>query len=244
MIQTYTTRLVHKEELAPSIYRFRFRVENGEQVVFAAGQYMILMVPQPNGQMARRLYSILTPPTEREYFDIVVEIFETGLASQYLMRMHEDDEVVFQGPAGVFILKESNRPKIFLATGTGIVPMMSILQNKCQTDESCNMMLFWGLQKKQDLYLFKELKQLAQLNPNFQLNICLSRDSSLDIIPEEDRKYFMKGRVTVGFDELAKTHDLLLSDYYVCGGREVVESLRQYLYVKGIPKELVHFEKF
>src|SRR3989338_4572013 len=122
---------------------------------------MIIMVPQLGGQLARRLYSILTPPTEKEHFDIVVEIFPTGLASQYLLQLKEDEEVIFQGPAGVFILKENDRPKIFLATGTGIVPMMSILQTNCQKlGAKCNMTLFWGLPTHKDLYLFNELKQL------------------------------------------------------------------------------------
>lgn len=257
MIQTYTTQLVHKKELAPDIYLFRFRTENGQKIQYQAGQYLILMVPQAENQMARRLYSILTPPGSYDYFDMVIEIFPNGLASQYLMKLNEHDEVIFQGPAGLFILKENDHPKVYLATGTGIVPIICMVdrspKSRLRQDyggqaevESPKSILLWGVQTYKDLYLIEELKKLAESDANFSFKICLSREKNLDMIKEEDRKYFVLGRVTKGFEELASStvYRLPSTDYYVCGGRTVVESLRQFLYEKGIPKESVHFEKF
>ena len=238
MIQTYTTQLVLKKELAPDIYLFRFRTENGQKIQYLAGQYLILMVPQADDQMARRLYSLLTPPGVYDYFEMVIEIFPNGLASQYLMKLNEHDEVIFQGPAGLFTFKENDHLKVYLATGTGIVPIM------CMLDRSPKSILLWGVQTYKDVYLFEELKKLAEADINFSFKICLSREANLDMIPETDRKYFTLGRVTKSFDELAISHELSAIDYYVCGGRAVVESLRQFLYEKGIAKESVHFEKF
>lgn len=245
MIQTYTTRFVSKSELALDVYLFRFRCENGQKIEYKAGQYLILMVPQSDGQLARRLYSILNPPKNSDYFEMVIEILPNGVASQYLLKLDENDEVIFQGPAGVFMLKENDHDKIYLATGTGIAPIKCMIEFQCQTlGTKTSTHLFWGVPTLKDVYFLKELKELATIFNNLNIKICLSRETSLDMIPEIDQKFFSLGRVTKAFEKLAISHKLSAIDYYVCGGRTVVESLRQYLYEKQIPRESVHFEKF
>lgn len=245
MIQTYTTRFVSKRKLAPDVYLFRFRCENGQKIEYKAGQYLILMVPQSDGQLARRLYSILNPPSHSDYFEMVIEILPNGVASQYLMKLRENDEIIFQGPAGVFMLRQNDRDKIYLATGTGIAPIKCMIEFQCQTSvPTTPTHLFWGVPKFTDVYFLDELKELAITFNNLNIKICLSRETSLDMIHEIDQKYFSLGRVTKAFDTLAISHTLSAMDYYICGGRTVVESLRQYLYEKQIPRESVHFEKF
>lgn len=242
MIQTYHTIYTEKEELAPDVYRFRFSLQHGQKLAFQAGQYMILFVPQDKEIPARRLYSILTPPTQTDFFDLVLDIFPNGVGSQYLMRRSVGDLVMFQGPAGMFTLKEPAKETIFIATGTGIVPMKSIFDTHSLSQSH----LLWGVPTYKDSYFFKQLKTLADRNRNFHFTICLSRERSLEIVPQADRKHFIIGRVTTGFKEKLAGEVVTLStlNYYLCGGREVVESLRQFLAGTGIPKERVHFEKF
>ncbi len=243
MIQTYTTRLVYKKLLAPDVYLFRFRSRDGLKVEYLSGQYLILVIPQPNGEKIQRLYSILTPPRKKDYFDMVIEILPNGVASQYLMKRGDHDEIIFQGPAGRFVLKENENKKIYLATGTGIAPIKSMIETQLGGSKfKAQSLLYWGVPTFQDVYFFEELKQIAESHSDFSFKICLSREENVDMIPEPDRKYFMLGRVTKAFDQLQPEQSAI--DYYVCGGRAVVESLRQYLYDKGIPKEVVHFEKF
>jgi NAD(P)H-flavin reductase len=247
MIQTYTTRLVHKQPLAPDIYLFRFRLENGQTIQYKAGQYLILMVPQPDGQMARRLYSILTPPNQNDYFEMVIEILPNGVGSQYLMKLNDNAEVIFQGPAGVFGLRENDSNKIYLATGTGIAPIKSMIEVQCKSSpKNIETYLFWGIPTFKDLYFLQELKELTNIFNSLHVYICLSRETSFDGVPEIDRKFFLLGRVNRGFEEmiLKENKQLTPTDYYVCGGRTVVESIRQYLYEKEIPRASVHFEKF
>lgn len=247
MIQTYSARFVYKKELTDDVYLFRFHLESGQVVQYLAGQYLILMVPQAGEEMARRLYSILTPPDKGDYFEMVIEILPNGLASNYLMNLQEHESVVFKGPAGIFIIKESDRHKVFLATGTGIAPIKSMIEVLCRkSDTKTPIYLFWGVPRFKDVYFFKELQELSTIYNNLHISICLSQEPSLEGIAEIDRKYFTLGRVTKAFDQLLTTNSQLLiaADYYVCGGRTVVESLRQYLSGKEIPREAVHFEKF
>lgn len=247
MINTYQTYLSQKEEIAPHIYSLYFSIENNQELTFTAGQYVILFVPQPDGQPARRLFSIVTPTTEKKQFQLIAEIIPGGVASEYFKKIHPGEKVMFQGPAGLFHLKDTDKDQIFLATGTGIAPVYCMLHELLNIQhKQSKAILFWGLRKHEDLYLLNELKQLANNNPNFQFHICLSRHDSLENIPEEDRAIFTLGRVTKGLEE-KKVHTLYAMQHaivYLCGNRDMVESMRHDCYARGVPKESVVFEKF
>ena len=181
-----------------------------------------------------------------------------------------------QGPAGIFIHKQSENDVVMLATGTGIAPIYSIIYTQLSTSyppatpkrsfggrgklqdtsykkQATNYYLFWGLKYKQNIYLKSELDELASKNPNFQYKICLSQE--IDISDPN----CMKGRVTHGYQIFSESYppatpkrsfggrgklQVTSCDYYICGGKHIVDSLREYLSEKNIPKTQIHFEKF
>lgn len=241
MLQTYKTYLDGKIQLTSDVFLFRFKLFEPLEINFTAGQYLILMVPQDSGEPARRLYSILSPQTQKNSVDLLVKLLPGGIASEYLRSLNVEEQVEFQGPAGMFTLRDppagGQRDRVFLATGTGIAPIKSIISSTVSHLRS-KTYLFWGLPKKNDLYFFEELKQLATDNTRFHFLICFSREENLDTLPEIDRKYFSLGRIT--------NHQLPTTDcdFYICGSRDVTESLRQHLIGKNIPQEQIYFEKF
>ncbi len=252
MIQTFKTKLISKKKLTENVYLVEFRLIDPSFLEFKAGQYLILLCPQPDGLNIRRLFSIASHQSNHETFELVAELIPNGVASTYFVTMNEGDEVQFQGPAGMFTLRGTNN-RIFLATGTGIAPMMSMLQDiirgNARSDHSN--ILFWGVPHFKDLYFIHELRKFKDEHPNFSFYICVSRETSLDSLPEDDKKYYMLGRVTVGLEKILGKDTMNGSieipkdqDYYLCAGRTVVEFLRQYLYYKNVPKERVIFEKF
>ncbi len=194
----------------------------------------MLKVPSEKGPVSR-LYSIASPNTDKNNFELVAEIVPDGLASNYLLSLKENTEVIFQGPAGIFKLRENGKQKIFLVTGTGIAPVRSMLNSEFRIENS---KLFWGLKYYKEIYLLKELKNCELRITNFKFKICLSREQNLDMIPENNKKYFELGHVD-SYSPLLAT-----ADYYLCGRRQIVESLRQFLAAKNVPKENIYFEKF
>ena len=237
MLSTYKTILSHKVQLNSNTYLYHFDLLEPKEITFKAGQYLMLKVPSDKGPVSR-LYSIASPNTVRNSFELIIGIIPGGLASNYLISIKENTEIIFQGPAGIFGLKENNRPRIFLVTGTGIAPVLSMLKSQPQTSKTH---LFWGLKTYKEIYLFDELKQFENVK------ICLSREQNLKMIPGLDRKYFNLGHVDVCFmkqfnNETMK--QLNNFDFYLCGGRQIVESLSQFLVAKNVPKENIYFEKF
>ncbi len=245
MLITYKTTLTSKFQLTDDVYLYRFKLIEPATISFIPGQYMILLVPQENGEKARRLYSIASANTVTNEFELLVKLISNGCASCYFEKMQINNECEFQGPAGMFTLRESEQDKIFLVTGTGYAPVRSMFLSNIQHPTS-NIYLFIGFPYYKDVFLFEEIKNLKLKIKNFDFYICLSREQNLDMIPEEDKKHFLPGRVTIGFEQFIENCKLKIEnfDYYLCGGREVVESLKLYLYEKGASKERVYFEKF
>ncbi|MFN4212960.1 MAG: FAD-binding oxidoreductase [Microgenomates group bacterium] len=306
MLTTYKTLLSQKKQLTTDVFLFRFQLIEPRQINFKAGQYLILKIGDKS-----RLYSIASPDWQKDTFELLVQTVEGGVGSTYLLNLKIGEEAIFQGPAGMFTLKDSPtgapRPKIFLATGTGLAPVRSMikseikklryeeikkLSNEAIKEENKNpnfsishfpnFYLFWGLRYFSDVYFLEELKEIEKTieikkieskkfagvnNPNFSIShflnfsfkICLSREKNLEMIPEEDRQYFAVGHVNEAMErEIKKIESkkfggnptFLISqflnffDFYLCGSRQVVESLRQYLEEKGVPASQVFFEKF
>jgi NAD(P)H-flavin reductase len=239
VFQTYKTKLILKQQLTPNVFLFRFELVDPLQINFQAGQYLMIKINEQS-----RLYSICSPSGETRYFELIIQLIPDGIASEYFKNLNIGDPVEFQGSAGAFILRENNRNKIFLATGTGIAPIRSII-NKCQMlNIKCQNYLFWGLKTFQDVYLFDELKQITNTNSNFHFQICLSREADLLKIPENDRKYFFLGHIDPTSSRLRGAGVLHGSDYYICGSRTVVESLQTKLLEIGVQKENIIIEKF
>jgi NAD(P)H-flavin reductase len=248
MIQTYKTTLSEKKQLTSDVFLYKFKLIEPVTLSFIPGQYLILLVPKENGENARRLYSIASPNTTTGEFELLVKLIPNGCASMYFKKIQVNDECEFQGPAGMFTLRENQRDKIFMVTGTGYAPVRSILKSisNNQSPITNNYYLFIGFPYCKDVFLLDELKLLTSNFKHLTFYICLSREQNLEMISEEDRKYFMLGRVTTGLEKLIENFKLKTEnfDYYLCGSREVIESLKQYLSEKAAPKEQVYFEKF
>lgn len=239
MLTNFRTLLSHKSQLNSNTYLYRFDLIDPKEIIFKPGQYVILKVPSDKGPISR-LYSIASSNNNKNNVELIVGLISGGLASNYLYSLKEKTEVIFQGPAGMFELRKNDRSKIFMVTGTGIAPILSMIKsNFLPIKSGFNFQLFWGLKNYNDVYLFEELKK-------FNTKICLSREQNLDMIFETDRKYFQIGHVDTCLEKqiLDTKHSILNTDFYLCGGRLVVESLKQFLLSKNIPGENIIFEKF
>ncbi len=230
MLSQFKAFLYQKKYLTDNVCLFSFKLKD-KSLDFIPGQYLMLKINDKS-----RLYSIASSNKNKNQFELLIELVEGGLASTYLKNLNQEDEVIFYGPAGQFTLKNNDFKKIFLITGTGIAPIRSMLLSNSQFLKD-NSYLFWGFPYLKDVYLLDEFKQ-------FNLKICLSREKDLSMIKDEDKKYFALGHVDeVMFDQF-KNEDLNNFEFYLCGGRVIVESLKEKLLAKNIANEKIIFEKF
>lgn len=220
-----------KKVLSKDVYEFTFGCNSPKSYDFLPGQYLILIFSKDD-KIIRKFYSISSSNKIKDKIEFVVKIIENGLGSTYLSNLKEGDNVEFQGPAGLFYLRQDNNSKILVATGTGIAPMISMIKSHLGEVNS-NIRLIWGLRTKDDIYYLDLLQNMAQKYNNFTYEIYLSREEG-------------GGRVNIGIDKVLSdtTMDKTNMEFYISGDRNIVDSLRTYLIEKQILPEKIKQEKF
>ncbi|MBI4359037.1 MAG: hypothetical protein HY577_00375 [Candidatus Nealsonbacteria bacterium] len=242
-MELYKTTLIDKQQLAPDIWQFRFQLDSPPELNFTPGQYLILMISDQ-----RRLYSIASSNSLKDSFSLIVKLLPDGVGSNFLRSLEIDSRAFFQGPAGFFTLRSPDKPKMFLSAGTGIAPIRSQLFSSLEKGEvqAPELFLFWGLKRKADVYLFDEFNGLSKKCPNFNFWICLDQEENFLGL---DVERFRRGRVDQVFrsfikEKRLKPDQLNGFEYYLCGAREIVESLNQFLQDLSVNKENIFFDKF
>lgn len=241
MLSNFKGQLIDKKELAKDILWLRFLVCEPNAIDFTAGQYVIVKLPQVNDDYAVRLYSICSPDFDKNHIELLIHLVPEGKASMYFANLQPGNSFAFQAPAGIFVLRQTNRDKIFLATGTGISPIRSMILSKIkqQTPTTlAKLILFWGLRTKKDVYFFDEFQKLARQYTNFSFKICLSREDNLNDL---DARYFSIGWITANISSQYLGEN---KEYYLCGDPKIILTSTAFLKERNIPSENIFCEKF
>jgi NAD(P)H-flavin reductase len=234
MLNTYRAIVNKVDTLIPNkIYRFLFSLEAPKTIQFLAGQYFMLHVHN-----VYRLYSISSPPSEKTKLETIVDITPNGIGSKYLHGLKVGDSVTFRAPIGLFTLQNTNRPKIFIGTGTGIVPLLSMIRHLTENKFSNQYSLLWGLSDIGCIYNREILSRIIKENSYFSYTYCLSRclEKGTDI---------HNGRVQNYLQYLSGKISLKDTEFYVCGRPTTVESVKQFLQKDlSITPKNIFFENF
>ena len=209
---------------------FTVSVENRSDLVFLPGQYVNILVP---GTDSTRSYSFSTGPTV-ENASFLVKITPGGLMSDYLSeRAQVGDTLELTGPMGSFFLRTQQRPALLLAGGTGLAPLLSILEKMRADGSELPVHLIYGVSSDADLVELDTLHTYTELLPQFTFDYCVADQGSS--APN-------KGYVT-GLIEPAHLDDGNV-DVYLCGPPPMVEAVRQHFKDVSITPTNFYFEKF
>lgn len=228
-ISKFQATLVTVEPYSDSAMEVVFSVESGVIPVFLPGQYVNVEVP---GTGQTRAYSFSSAPgTPR--FSFLVKRVPGGAMSSYLERAMAGEKLTLTGPLGSFFLRTPARPLLMLAGGTGLAPMLSMLEVLAQSGCTQSVQLLYGATRDQDLVLTDRLEALKGRLHNFDFLTCVTAG---------DSPHARKGYVT---DHL--TSQMLYGgevDIYLCGPPPMVDSVRGYLDASGIRPASFYYEKF
>lgn len=211
-------QFIGKTQLTSDVYQFDFALDHLE---FSPGQYLILKL----GEGLARCYSIAG--FHDGVVNFLIKVNHNSDSSKALLALEKDQEVEYMGPAGHFVLQESDKPKVLIATGTGLAPMVAILKHLQAHRSQLPVKVLMGVRSEKDIFYKEELEGFA----NVELIYTLSK-------PGEDWQGY-KGRVTEHLDKVAKDEEV-----YICGAPAVVESTYHKLLDQGHPDQLIFKEEF
>lgn len=229
--QKYTATIASKDLVAKTVYVSTLTLADGIAMPFEAGQNVMLDIAPD----VKRTMSIASPPSDPHTILLCYDVSPMGPGSRWMLATKVGDTVNYFGPMGIFRLdSESKRRKVFVATGSGIAPFRAMILDYLSNGGTDAVMLYWGLRHEEDIYWLDEWTKLAQQYPNFRFILTLSQPS--------DSWQGTGGRVTAHVTQEEK--DLVNSDFYLCGGKAMVEEIRGQLRVSGVPEAQIKTELF
>lgn len=225
-------RLVESFDLGPGIRHFRFEFPDADSFEFVPGQW-VSMTEMVDGKKVTRAYSIASLP-EANRFDICLNKVEDGMFTPYLFSLNPGDIVPTKGPVGSFTLRAKDRAAIFVATGTGVVPFRPMLAQGGYLEQGSPATLIFGARYAEGLMFHDEFAALARQHSNFTFLPTVTR-------PPEGWQGG-SGRVQpLLWEVLGDRTDV---DVYVCGLKEMVESVRDELKARGFDRKQIIVEKY
>jgi CDP-4-dehydro-6-deoxyglucose reductase len=235
LIKKLPCRVQKLERLADDVMVLHLKLPASEKLVFLAGQFIEFLLKDGG----RRSFSIANPPHDAELIQLHVRHVAGGQFTDHVFnKMKERDILRCEGPMGTFFLREeSDKPLVFVASGTGFAPIKAIIEHMFHKGIERPMTLYWGGRRPNDLYMNDLATGWATKHAHFKYVPVIS-----DALPQDN----WGGRT--GFVHRAAMQDFPdLSGYqvYACGVPVMVDSAKRDLIAQcKLPEEEFYADSF
>jgi len=196
---------------------------------FKAGQYIEFIM----GDGSRRAFSMANAPLD-SMIELHLRLIEGGKFTSFVFNeMKEKSIHRIEGPIGQFYLRDSEKPIIFIAGGTGFAPIKSIIEDMIANKNKRKIYLYRGVRSKKDFYM------------NELVNDWIKKLEGLTYIPvvedglsEDARSGYVHHAVLEDFKNL---NDIQV---YCCGAPGLVENAFKDLTKSGLPDDQFFADAF
>jgi ferredoxin-NADP reductase len=226
----------------PEAKTFFLEYVDNTPITYQAGQFLTLVFPKSHGGEARRSYSFCTTPGVDPLPAITVKRIPNGEYSRPLIdHAHPGDEFLTIGASGYFNLPDDlqeYRQIIFLAAGSGITPVYSLIKQLLASPEGPKITLIYSNHAEADTIFYADLQALQSRHAE-RLTIEFLFSTATDI---------NKGRLSKGLLEklLSKhvhgpIHKVL---FYLCGPFDYMRMATIVLKTEGVLPAHIRKENF
>ncbi|MBI3436930.1 MAG: 2Fe-2S iron-sulfur cluster binding domain-containing protein [Proteobacteria bacterium] len=228
---TVDTIVRRVDKLTPTIYRIT--VETPRPVEFHAGQCFEWVVP---GVAPNRTFSTANRPGT-DSIDFHVRIYPGGKIGTFVSRMSSGGTLQLLGPFGHFGLSSNSwRPAVCVAGGTGLAPIMSVLDKAFHVKDTRPIHLLYGARSRDELYCSRILRDWVRSVPSFTYTPVLSEE------PADSGWSGRRGLVTdVMMEHLGDVFGL---EAYVCGPPAMIDAAVSGLERAGVLEGDVRTDRF
>lgn len=227
--------------LTPSLFSLRTTRDPGFR--FRAGQFARLGVTKADGSTVWRAYSMVSSPHDEflEFFSIVVP---GGEFTSELSRLNVGDTLMVERQAFGFLTLDrfvDGRDLWLLATGTGIAPFLSILQDFEVWERFERIMLVYSAREQKEL-AYQDL--ITELGQRDYLAEYAHKLTYIPIVTRETMPGTLRGRITTLIEngELEQAAGVELRPEYsrvmLCGNPQMIDDTRQLLKARELQLSL------
>ncbi len=209
---------------------------------FRQGQYLTLRT-ELGGEEVRRSYSVCVSPQSGE-LRVAVKHVPGGRFSTYANEsLQVGDQLEVMPPEGRFYTEldpASTRHYVAFAAGSGITPIMSIMETVLEEEPNSRFTLFYGNQRVESIIFRERIEGLKNLH--------LGRLSVYYLLSKEHPgSELFSGRIDrekcqVFFEKLIDP--AAVDHFFLCGPEEMILTVREELLKSGVDRKSVHLELF
>ena len=221
------------EQIASNAVRLTVELADGESMAFRPGQFMQIDVP---GVGVLRSYSPSSVAADVPKLEFLIRLLPDGAMSEFLSKTARPEQVLkLTGPYGAFFLHEEKKraPHIFVAGGTGLAPILSMIDTLRQTGgRKPPMLLSFGCATPEALFCLEDIELRKQWLPTLEARICVDRDPQDGMHHGNPVSALREGDVTA--DTVA----------YLCGPQVMIAAATRRLIELGADPANIHSETF
>jgi dimethylamine monooxygenase subunit B len=219
---TIRVRVVAIEHITPQVKHFRFAAESGETLPpFSGGSHIIVVMSGPD-RVYRNPYSLVSPPSQLEHYEIGVCRMEESRGGSHFMhdQVRVGSVIEIAHPVNLFPLDKIARKHLLVAGGIGITPFMAHLADLHAGTVPYE--LHYAVRSQEHAAFSKEL---------------LLRE------PGRVRMYYRSAGERIDFNVLLAQQPLG-THLYVCGSAALIKDALDTARAWGWPDSHVHWEQF
>nr|WP_245217455.1 iron-sulfur cluster-binding domain-containing protein [Rheinheimera maricola] len=193
---------------------------------FVPGQHLLLTI-EHNGRYISRPFSICSPLSlwqSQQHIQLCCKINRKAEFTPLLNQLQNGAVLNISAAQGGFYWLQPAVPTVFVAAGSGITPIASMLLS--QRHWLAPATLFYRVRGAENAALLAELKQLAQRQPLFTLMLSDSRIAPAETLQQQ------------------LCADISNKQFYLCGPQAFMQQLRNTLSQHGVTAELIKQEQF
>ncbi|MBI2340833.1 MAG: ferredoxin--NADP reductase [Deltaproteobacteria bacterium] len=261
--------IIERIQQGSELFVWRVAPNGWELPKFEPGQFAVLGLPgsaprcegsKPEEKPAeadkfiQRAYSIASSPLVRDYLEFYIVLVREGALTPRMFGLKVGDRVWLSPKiSGQFTLADvpSNANLVFVATGTGLAPYISMLHTYLPWDQKRRIAVLHGIRESQDLGYRSELAIMQRLAANFNYFPIVSRPH-LEKVPWKGTtghvQDIWKRKILDerwGFHPTAEnTH------FFLCGAPGMIQDFQKLLEAEGFKEHTrkepgqIHIEKY
>ncbi|HVM24670.1 MAG TPA: FAD-binding oxidoreductase [Candidatus Limnocylindrales bacterium] len=236
----YNGRLSRWEEIAPGLAIVG--VEALESPFpFEPGQYATLGLMGPAGKLIQRPMSISSSADDLSEYEFFIRRVEGGALTPLLWERAVGDPINIKGAKGKFLLQDDGHRALFVASGTGLAPFMSMIETLRGRGQTRDVVLLHGVSYDYDLAWREQLTELER-GGGFPLRY-VGTVSRPQRCPDWTG---CTGRVEAIVADQLDEHGMTPENatIYLCGNPDMITAVEEIATERGFPAEQVRKELY
>ncbi|GBF50408.1 flavodoxin reductase [Leptospira ryugenii] len=229
--ETYTGHVLQQKILTHDICELT--VQLNRAVEYKAGQYVSLSI---EGMDAERNYSIANAPDRKGIVRFIIRKVPNGKLSNYIFDHNLSGKAVkVTGAFGNFYLRESKKPILMIAGGSGLAPILAMIEQGILNGIKRPLTVLFGARRREDLYKVTELQKIQK--------VWKGKFNFVPVLSEEPNGSSWKGERGLVTAKI-KEHLSKSTEAYLCGPPPMVDAASKELVQNGISKENIFADRF